>query len=735
MPRRTSKPTPAPATSSKKPRMKGVNLRDLGLAISTETLTESLQVLATEAAPAQVPGREDPQYNQWRFGRRALETVLVSAAGGDPAMAKGLIAELAQKVGVPMGGGVEDVVCDRLRDFLADLKVENKPESHTLRLSLLAAVCDTDDTERCDNKAGVIRQKGYAHQSLHAVAVRLGVKDEAMYKAKRRRLSWEGGMPWLASVQPQATNHKALGREEREAIRWASTTPEISHPSACMKWQSNVKGKRSPYLFMNASVSETCDAIRAATGLDLSDLTIKRYMDPQVRADNRLFTGLCIIHHGWRLQWGSLGDWIAEEFCPTPDCECAMCSGDYQHPDVRAMLLQAVCPPQESTLPTAPGTMMRHFPHPNCILGDCAACGWAKVVPPCPSFPPDDGLIQYQAYRRVDVPTRGGGVFKKTELQPVDASLKNLLVNMQESLPEFTRHHYYDGWIAGQLRLLTTNPPKGWLVMRWDFPQKFELEHKASVSEEFYYKAKILVLICCMTWADVSGRVENHAHFFVTDGDMKKCPSLIHHCMDIAIRWAKGRGGVTTIVHSSDRCRAEFSNGTHLLHLARSSVRHKADSYHLYSMEHEGKGPNDALGLVVRVLLKSARQAGHDPMNAAEVCKVLHQRTQGKPIKGKYSSFQQYVWHHVDPDRVVSVDAGKSVPGITKVYAFLACKKGDQIQKRTLPCFCPKCQAKKWDQCPNLTMTQPWDTARVGVKGASQATQDSDASSSDGEYL
>jgi len=94
------------------------------------------------------------------------------------------------------------------------------------------------------------------------------------------------------------------------------------------------------------------------------------------------------------------------------------------------------------------------------------------------------------------------------------------------------------------------------------------------------------------------------------------------------------------------------------------------------------------------------------------------------------------VFHHVDPDQVVSVDAGKSVLGITKAYAFLVWKKkSDQILKPTLPCFCPKCQAKKWDQCPNLTMTQPWDTARVGVKGASQATQDSDASSSDGEYL
>ena len=210
MPRRTSKASPAPATASKKPRTRGVNLKDLGKAIAPDALAEGLGNLAEDVPLATPPGESDPTYNRWRYGRRALEVVRVAAAGGDPAMAKGLIAELAQKVGVPMGGGVEDVVCDRLRDFLADLKVENKPELHTLRLSLLAAVCDTDDTERWDNKAGVIRQKGYAHQSLHSVAVRLGVKDEAMYKAKRRRLSWEGGMPWLASVQPQATNTRSV---------------------------------------------------------------------------------------------------------------------------------------------------------------------------------------------------------------------------------------------------------------------------------------------------------------------------------------------------------------------------------------------------------------------------------------------------------------------------------------------------------------------------------------------
>ena len=536
-------PAATPAKSAGKAHIPGLNLKSLVNSLPAKDLAAAIEQLGVDVPPATAPHRDDSNYWSWYRAMRALEVTLVAAAGGDPATAKGLFAELGQKIGVSVGAGVDGVLCDRLRDFLAELKEVNQLDAHTLRQSLLAAVCDPDDSKRSDNKAGVIRQKGYSTQSLTAAAKRLGVKDETMYKAKRRRISWGEGMPWLSSVQPQATNHKALGSEEQEAIRWASTTPEISHPSACAKFVSQKKGKRSPYFFMNASIAETCEAIRAATSLDLSDDTIRRYMDPQVRADNRLFTGLCIIHHGWRLQWGSLGDWIADNFWPTDDCACAMCTGDYQHPDVRAMLLIAVCPPKESTLPAAAATMLRHFPSPNCILGDCAVCGWQKVAPPCPSFPPDDGLIEYPAYRRADIPTKGGNIFRKTDLQPVDSSVKNLLVNMKESLPDFTRHHYYDAWITGQLRLLTTAPPKGWLVMRWDFPQKFELQRKASVSEQFYFQPKVLVLICAMTWTDVAGRVENHAHFFVTDGDMDKCLSLIHHCMDKAIGWAKGRGG------------------------------------------------------------------------------------------------------------------------------------------------------------------------------------------------
>jgi len=146
-----------PAKSARKAHIPGLNLKSLANSLPAKDLAEAVEQLGADVPPATAPHRDDPDYWSWYRSLRALEVTLVAAAGGDPAIAKGLVAELGQKVGVRMGAGVEGVVCDRLRDFVADLKEENKPEAHTLRYSLLAAVCDPDDTRRVDNQAGVIR--------------------------------------------------------------------------------------------------------------------------------------------------------------------------------------------------------------------------------------------------------------------------------------------------------------------------------------------------------------------------------------------------------------------------------------------------------------------------------------------------------------------------------------------------------------------------------------------------
>ena len=52
-----------------------------------------------------------------------------------------------------------------------------------------------------------------------------------------------------------------------------------------------------------------------------------------------------------------------------------------------------------------------------------------------------------------------------------------------------------------------------------------------------------------------------------------------------------------------------------------------------------------------------------------DVCQALQSKTQGRPIKGKYSVFTQYVFHCVNPGDVDLVAPGKTVTGITKFYS------------------------------------------------------------------
>ena len=146
-----------PAKSARKAHIPRLNLQNLAKSIPAKDLAEGLTHLAQDVPPASAPTRDEPQHWTWYNGLRALEVVLLGASGGDAATAKGLLAELCDKVRFKSGGGgVEGVVCDRLREMVGDLSTENHPDAHTLRLSLLAAVSDSDDVARFNNQVGDI---------------------------------------------------------------------------------------------------------------------------------------------------------------------------------------------------------------------------------------------------------------------------------------------------------------------------------------------------------------------------------------------------------------------------------------------------------------------------------------------------------------------------------------------------------------------------------------------------
>ena len=109
------------------------------------------------------------------------------------------------------------------------------------------------------------------------------------------------------------------------------------------------------------------------------------------------------------------------------------------------------------------------------------------------------------------------------------------------------------------------------------------------------------------------------------------------------------RMGVTRVVHSSDRARQEFSNGTNLLHLSRHVDNYGVPGEWVFSTPNEGKGPNDALGFAVTKILHERVARGARCPDYVAAAAILRKHTQGKPIRGKYSVYQQYVFMTVDP--------------------------------------------------------------------------------------
>ena len=100
--------------------------------------------------------------------------------------------------------------------------------------------------------------------------------------------------------------------------------------------------KRTPHQFLNGILEEACDVIRNVTGFhNMPNRSMKKCMHPPVKEDDRLFTGLCIVQHSWRLQWNSLGEYLAD-FEPVEDCPCGMCNGQYEHPTLRKMLQASI---------------------------------------------------------------------------------------------------------------------------------------------------------------------------------------------------------------------------------------------------------------------------------------------------------------------------------------------------------------------------------------------------------
>jgi hypothetical protein len=141
-------------------------------------------------------------------------------------------------------------------------------------------------------------------------------------------------------------------------------------------------------------------------------------------------------------------------------------------------------------------------------------------------------------------------------------------------------------------------------------------------------------------------------------------------------------------------------------------------------MENEGKGGNDGLGVVLKNVIEKAKKAGEVAQDYRDVAGLAQRRTKGKPARGKYAKYQQYVFNTVDPEDIQQVRAAHTISGaVTKAaYHWRSCGEKGKIQFRGLPCRCPQCGENKCNECPNKAITGEWETRPIRLKPVGEST-------------
>uniref|UniRef100_A0A7S1IL93 Uncharacterized protein n=1 Tax=Eutreptiella gymnastica TaxID=73025 RepID=A0A7S1IL93_9EUGL len=231
--------------------------------------------------------------------------------------------------------------------------------------------------------------------TLKAVACQLGVSEARMFKVAARCKHWhEADTPhFLYTYTPEYcfTTSRALSAEQKEAIELAFNDPAISHQGThCLTTVSPRKRGRAssappvtvPVRFLNMNVYNAAKQVqklvphrvsKEGESIPLGLHAIIRYKPANVRADHRVFTGLCCQHQQWHIWWASLRRFLAKRKCRTTDCE--LCSGVRPFVTFSDLTLHAVCIPTVPMTDTRIDTLASSFPHKECLDGSCDTCG------------------------------------------------------------------------------------------------------------------------------------------------------------------------------------------------------------------------------------------------------------------------------------------------------------------------------------------------------------------------
>ena len=195
-----------------------------------------------------------------QIATRALTNLVLLFSKGSHAVAEELLAAVTGRVlGECVTPKLDQKIVDNLVHTFSTVQTDFGPQTVTL----CDVICAAAAPSHRDPKLDVNGFYNKDIDNLRAVADRLGVTVNKMYRGMQRRYTWEslefgGNFCYVYHPDYRPTNSQAVTEAEKQEIDAAYRSSTISHQSATKKTtMGKRKGPQVPVRYLNASCEET----------------------------------------------------------------------------------------------------------------------------------------------------------------------------------------------------------------------------------------------------------------------------------------------------------------------------------------------------------------------------------------------------------------------------------------------------------------------------------------------
>ena len=177
-------------------------------------------------------------------------------------------------------------------------------------------------------------------------------------------------------------------------------------------------------------------------------------------------------------------------------------------------------------------------------------------------------------------------------LKPKFNTVDVIINDLQKDLESFSLHLFTASWQSRQYYSIAKNPPKGWVVMVYDFAENYSCRYQDEIQSVHWghSAATLHPIVCNYTCPRCNEATMTHSLIMISD-DINHDYHAVHQFTNIAIRHIKSQVHVERVVRFSDGAPNQYKSRGPFLDVSYAAQDYGIPFQHEWFGSRHGKVP------------------------------------------------------------------------------------------------------------------------------------------------